>query len=415
MNIIIHRYNSICEPDFIEAFKSVGLQVIEDRAEMTDKSIPIKKRVEVLGEMILVNRPLFVFTINFFPYISMICEKLGVRYVCVSVDCPVMELFSTQIKNKCNRVFLFDYMQYLEVRDYNPECIFHMPLGVNVDRINETIGEPDWNQISELEKNKDSGSSGFYKYDISFVGSLYDEKNPFPAMYQKLSDRYKGMCDGFLAAQSMFAGLQIINQSVTDELVGEIKSCGEDFYPSDLSVTNLDRFVAVNDYFGSELTVRDRYDLLSIMAGSISDYGKINLFTRSNTDRLRKMAPWICTHGGVRSLDEMPTVFRQSKINLNPTMRAIEAGLPQRIWDVLGAGGFLLTNYQAELPEYLEIGRHVEAYETPAEACEKAAYYLTHDEERIEIARAGYEEAKTRNTVVNRVIEIISIISNESN
>lgn len=397
MKVLIHRYNSICEPDYIEAFKSLNIEVIEDTAEMTDKSIPIERKVETLAEEILTHQPMFVFSINFFPYISMVCEKLGAIYVCVSVDCPVPELFNEQIRNKCNRIFLFDYMQYMDIVDENPECIFHLPLGVNVDRINDTIGAPDWEMVSKE-----------YKYDVSFIGSLYNEKNPFPTMYEKLEDRYKGMCDALFAAQELMSGQELIEKAVTLELVEAIKNAAEDFYPSDASVRNIDSFVAVNSYLSTELTVRDRLMILGGI-GQISD--DLNVFTRSETRDLASISGGIKFHGGVKSLTEMPLVFRQSKINLNPTMRPIRSGLSQRVWDILGAGGFCLTNYQAELPEYMEIGTHIAAYETVDEACELVRYYLENAEERMEITKAGYELAKEKHTVMLRVVEMIRIIA----
>jgi len=416
MNILIHRYNSICEPDYIEAFRSLGIEVIEDSAEMTDKNLSLESKVATLGEQILTHHPMFVFSINFFPYISMVCEKLGAIYVCVSVDCPVVELFSTQIRNKCNRVFLFDYQQYLDIKDENPECIFYMPLGVNVSRIDATIGEPDWEgMLAQV------GNSFSYKYDVSFIGSLYNEKNPYPEMYQKLSERHKGMCDGLLAAQELMNGQELLERAITEEVVEGIRGADEKcFYSSELSVYNIDKFVAVNNYLSTELTVRDRLELLASVseylniinqeATALDERNILHVFTRSDTTTLKKLTTGIQYHGGVKSLTEMPEVFRRSKINLNPTMRSIRTGLPQRIWDVLGSGGFLLTNYQMEIPEWLEIGVHLEAYETVDEACEKIGYYLEHDEERIQIAKSGYECAKAKHTVLSRVVEMIKII-----
>ncbi len=124
MKIIIHRYGSICEPDIIEAFQACNITVIEDSAEIRQKSISPETRISVLGKLVLTHRPVFVFSINFFPYISEICERLGVLYVSLSVDCPVLELFSCSVKNRCNRIFLFDYMQYQKFYPENPEGIF---------------------------------------------------------------------------------------------------------------------------------------------------------------------------------------------------------------------------------------------------------------------------------------------------
>ena len=71
------------------------------------------------------------------------------------------------------------------------------------------------------------------------------------------------------------------------------------------------------------------------------------------------------------------------------TNRPIRSGLPQRIFDIMGAGGFLLTNYQPELTEYFEIGKEVAVYESQQDLLEKIAYYLEHEDERVEIAANG--------------------------
>lgn len=414
MNIIFHRYNSICEPDFLDAFKTIGIDVIEDADEIRDKNIPLEKKVETLGNMILTHKPVFVFSINFFPYISMVCEKLNVLYLCVSVDCPVVELYSNMIKNKCNRVFLFDYAQYEEIHALNPECVFHMPLGVNVDRLDKVIGAPDWDGAGRNKIASDSaiGKTGesYYKYDVSFIGSLYNEKNKYADIYPQLPDRYKGMCDGLLTAQELLNGQEILEKAVSAELIDAIKKADSAFYSSDKNCVNTDAFVTVNHYLSTELTVRDRLNLMYVLSEGLRDSAQVHLFTRSDLTDLKAANAPIIYHDGAESLKEMPEIFRRSKINLNPTMRSIKMGLPQRIWDVLGAGGFLLTNYQAEIPEYFEIGTHLEAYETIEEAYEKITYYLEHEDERLEIAMNGYELIKSKHKVVDRVVEMIKTI-----
>ena len=84
---------------------------------------------------------------------------------------------------------------------------------------------------------------------------------------------------------------------------------------------------------------------------------------------------------------EMPLVFHESRINLNITMRPIATGLSLRLFDVCGCGGFLLTNWQEELPELYEPGVEAEYFGSKEELLDKAGYYLEHDEERAEIAR----------------------------
>ena len=51
----------------------------------------------------------FVLTIWF---IAEVCNIFQIRYLCLTVDAPVLELFSNSIQLPWNRIFLFDRAQY---------------------------------------------------------------------------------------------------------------------------------------------------------------------------------------------------------------------------------------------------------------------------------------------------------------
>lgn len=90
--------------------------------------------------------------------------------------------------------------------------------------------------------------------------------------------------------------------------------------------------------------------------------------------------------------DELTELMFQSKIILNITNSnffCVETGLNLRIFEVLAAGGFLLTDHYEEISELFEIGKEIETYSSAKELKEKVAYYLSHEEERMEIAAAG--------------------------
>ena len=114
--------------------------------------------------------------------------------------------------------------------------------------------------------------------------------------------------------------------------------------------------------------------------------------------------------GSVDYWSEMPKVFRESKINLNLTIPNIKSGIPLRIWDVLGAKGFLLTNYQAEIPLYFKEGEDLVCFDGIEDLKEKTAYYLSHEKERRAIAENGYQKVKKHHTYVNRIEEILKIV-----
>ena len=115
--------------------------------------------------------------------------------------------------------------------------------------------------------------------------------------------------------------------------------------------------------------------------------------------------------GSVDYWSEMPKVFHESKINLNFTIPNIKSGIPLRIWDVLGAGGFLMTNYQAEIPLYFKEGEDLICFDGVEDLADKAGYYLEHEKERREIAHNGYEKVKQHHSYVNRIETILETIA----
>ena len=69
------------------------------------------------------------------------------------------------------------------------------------------------------------------------------------------------------------------------------------------------------------------------------------------------MLPHVKNRGIADSERVMPKIFKCSKINLNMTLRSIKSGIPQRAFDIMGCGGFLMSNYQPELQNISYPGR----------------------------------------------------------
>ena len=88
----------------------------------------------------------------------------------------------------------------------------------------------------------------------------------------------------------------------------------------------------------------------------------------------------------------MPGVFRYSKLNLCPTLKSIQSGIPLRALDIMGAGGTLFSNFQPELAEYFENEQDVIMYDSMEDAFAKADFYLNHNELREKIAVNGYKK-----------------------
>ncbi|MCM1111987.1 MAG: glycosyltransferase [Muribaculum sp.] len=388
MKILVYRYGSICEPDVISAFQKLGLTVLEENAEITDKQLSSADRVRLVERTLQEQHPLFVFSINFYPAIAEICHIYKTRYLCWTVDAPVPELFSDSIRRGTNCLFLFDRAQYQRFAPYNPEGIHYLPLASCTERFDRVIAE-----ISEEDRRR-------YRSEISFVGSLYNEKNPLNRL--SLPDYAKGYIHALTEASLKLYGYNPVEDALSEEVVSAIKEHADDFYALEHAVAPSDRYVAAHSYIGMQIAETERIRTLNALA----QYFTVDLYTRSDTSALRGVR----THGGVATLTEMPLIFRLSKINLNMTIKPIQTGLPLRIFDILGCGGFLMTNYQAELPEYFDIGVDLEAYSSLEELVDKCAYYLEHEDVRRQIARSGYEKVCTAHTYIHRMRDMIEAI-----
>lgn len=388
MRILFYRYNSICEPDMIEAMKSLGNEIVEIREEMENKNFTLQECVALVGKTLLESQFDMVFSVNFYPALSEVCQICKIRYVSWIVDCPVLELYSYAIRNEWNRIFIFDYALYLDFVKENPDCIFYLPLAVNVgnsDRARSLIGESERNN---------------YAGDITFIGSLYTEKSPFRKI-EGLPEYLKGYFNGIIEAQLKVYGYSFIEELLNDDMVESFKKQVPQFYQFPEKAIQDDKAVTAHSYLGMEVTARERLNLLSALSEEFS----LQIYTYSDTSSIPKA--W--NRGGAESKLQMPQIFALSKINLNITARPIRTGLPQRIWDVIGAGGFLLTNYQSELEDYFEIGKEIDVFGSEQELLEKTAYYLSHDKERVEMSKRAYEKVKTYHTYAQRMQQLLQM------
>jgi len=385
--ILIYRYNSICEPFITRALTALGVTVDEITAEMSNKDISAREQLALVHERLSAKHYDAVFSINFYPVISEVCRIHKMPYICLTVDCPVFELYSHSIKNPWNRIFLFDYAQYQEFSPKNPDCIFYMPLAADVTHYDSVI-----NTITKADDR--------FKSDISFVGSLYSEKSPYNKATH-LPPYLKGYLDAVSNAQLKVYGYNFLPEVLTQETVDEYKHF-EDFYTFPENSDKNEIAYLAHGILGYRVAELERKQLLNALA----EHFNVDLYTASDTSAL----PKVRNCGTAMTLTEMPKIFHLSKINLNFSIKPIQTGLPLRIFDIMGCGGFVLTNYQQEIPEYFEIGKDLETFGSEAELIGKVRYYLEHEDERAAIAMNGYKKVCEQHTWLHRVKDMLTVV-----
>lgn len=102
--------------------------------------------------------------------------------------------------------------------------------------------------------------------------------------------------------------------------------------------------------------------------------------------------------------------FCESKIVFNISIRD---DVNMRVFETLGTGSFLLTNYLPTLDDLFTDGQELVMYRTYDEMVQKASYYLKHDKAREKIARAGYKAAHARHTYAHRIKKIFEVMKLE--
>lgn len=366
MKIFYYTWFENSENDMMEALTRLGHTVVKCHIPLNNY-----EEDEVFTanlERIFLEQGCDIFlSFDFFPIIAKSAQRLRRRYISWIYDMPHSTLFSPAVQNEYASVFVFDKVQYEQLKSIKPSHLYHLPLPVNTVRLNKLLGEF-------------SGKAEYHR-DISFVGSLY-ERN----MYRQINylpDYLKGYIDGIVEAQQKIYGYNLVMDTLTDNVIEEIEKYVH---------MNLDASYLVGakqlyaDMINAEITHRERKDLISALA----EKNKFTLYTGSDVESISGIQA-----GGTVSYDiEMPRVFRTSRINLNITLRSIISGIPLRALDIMGAGGFLLSNYQTELAEYFVDGEEVVLFESKEDLLAKATYYIEHEEERQEIAYRGWKKVQ---------------------
>lgn len=381
MKILYLEWNSIGAKDLEEAFLLEGHQLIRFPIVMKetfkDPEFESKWRSVLRKES-----PDLVFSVDYFPIFSLLCGQEGIRYLSWVYDSPLRTLYSAAVVNPCNCICLFDRELCRQFQEAGIHTVHYLPMAANVKRLDDM----------------EDFSCQTFLYDVSFVGSLYlEEGNPFDQMASSLSKYAKGYLDGLTAAQMRVQGYDFI-----EEVLGPVMEEMAEAYPME----ELPSIVESREHFYGQFIVNRRITSVERRAllEEVSRYHTVDLFTK-----YRDFAPAnVRNQGPVDYYSEMPMVFKQSRINLNFSRRGLKSGIPLRAFDIMGSGGFLLSSFQADFLDHFVPGEDFIYYESKEDLVQKATYYLSHEEERREIARSGHDKVAAEHTYRHRVKEMLN-------
>lgn len=387
MRILVYKWKAYNYADVCEAFTNLGYEyaAFEQDLENYDED---KEFEEKLEKIIQTERCDLVFTVNYFALVTTVCAKLNIPYVVWTCDNPLISMYHKNVFHPCNYFFTFDKTNELEFKGMGVAHIWHLPLAANTKRLDYLL-----NHCEDLY---------LYENEIAFVGSLY-ERNSYDRLRPQLPEYLRGYFDAAVWAQQCVSGGNILEEMLTVNVLEQLQQYFK-LEKSKDSFSDLGLIFATT-VLGFKTAAEERRRALT----ELSKKYAVTIYSNSNTSDLLRVR-----YGG--SLDywsEMPKVFAATKINLNFTIPNIKSGLPLRIWDVLGSGGFLMTNFQAEIPYYLKNKEDLVCFESVEELTELCGYYLSHDEERRQIAENGYQKVCARHTFEQRVRQMMEIVTDD--
>lgn len=390
MNILIYHWDSYNQKDVENAIIACGHNI----TLLTNKAANIEEDPEftyIVTKKLKTGKYNILFSINFFPVLADACHNANVPYVCWNCDSPLLAMYNNAVFYETNFIFTFDRSNYEEFKNLGVNHIYHMPLAAS-------------------SFNVKPGNT--YKYDVSFIGSLY-EKNSFDNIASMLPDYLCGYFDGVLCAQMQVSGGNIIEKLLTPSICLQLEEI-TDYRQSKNSFADIRTLFSTTVLgFKAASIQRNLYlNRLSFYLNKNLFNNKryfLHLFTGSSTEGLAL----IKCHSSVNYHKDMPLIFAGSLINLNITIPNIKTGIPLRAWDIMGCGGFLLTDFRIELMDYFIPGEDIVIFESIEELEDKTGFYLSHESLRNKIAQNAYNKILAEHTCQKRIKTIFKIIEKE--
>lgn len=385
MKILFLNTPAFAKQDMIDAFTASGVQCVlfthNDYNERQSEAF-----AGAFSQFVEAEAFDFAFSFNYFPVLSNCCQKHSLKYVSYVYDSPLVALYSCTLINSCNYVFLFDKATYFTFLNAGITNVYYLPLAANTTRLQNMVCPSHLKPV--------------FTSETSFVGSIYNEEHNFFDRLDKISDYTRGYLEAIMNAQQKIYGQFFLEDALTPDILKDLQNALP--YSPLPDGAETDAYVYANYFLCRKITSRERLELLRLA----SEASHLKLFTHNPVAELPK-AEFI---GPIDWYDTMPYIFKHSDININITLKSIQSGIPLRCMDIMGSGGFLLTNFQSDLLDYFIPDEDFIFYNDNDDFTNKITYYLKHDNERRQIAANAFGKMQEQHTFIHRVQFILNTL-----
>lgn len=316
----------------------------------------------------------------------------GIKYIPIIWDAPYLKPYT--VIGRLDNIWysVFDKLDCQRMRDGGCPHVLYQPLAVNRDKL--------------LQWSSKERVAGKYISDIGFVANLY-EQNDYDRCLNKIpANMQEYFRSIFEEAAFKWDGVNRVYGKTGKEILEYIQLVSPTFKVHNTFEIEDVRYFEVA-YLIRKLANIERICVLNMLA----EEHEVFLYTNSEVDTA--MLPGVEIKPPVPAGEMSSYVFAGTKINLNISLKGIEGGTPQRIMDILGAGGFVLTSYCQETAELFEEDREIVMFRTPEELLQKVDYYLSHDKEREQIAQAGHKKVMECYTYEKKLKQLLEWVEGD--
>lgn len=390
MNILYLRNTRGYHIDVLEVLEKRGH--VTDVIEIPDEETSLLKQLaeDKNGNLLLrfgEGKYDFVFSLDYYPCISMLCENLKKCYVSWCLEPPFSNLYSSTIVNSVNTVFTADKWLAESFQQEGIQNIFYLPEGVNLDRCNRVK--------ESLVKDRE-------EIECSVIGDMKILSWQDLLQTEHLLDATLGYLEGMLASQNLVYGCDLFAGGLPDYLYKDLMNNSKLCLRAD-SVQSIQQFYAEQCFY-PRTTMVDRTIATKVLTKS----AKVNLYTDDTEFQF----------DGVKNCGKIPyeknlEVIGASLINVSISPRGLRDGLYGHSLQIMGMGGFLITDYKYALQQEFVPREDIVIYEDMRDLAEQVKYYLENSEERERMAQRAYEKVRSNHTLEQRIEVIEKVVGNE--
>ncbi|MBU0567445.1 glycosyltransferase [bacterium] len=372
MNILTFKMSKGIAPELFVEDSASALKELGHSVDFIDISGNKQLSVGQLREEIITKKPDFVFTVDHAGLIPELLTEARIPFASWFIDSPFYwaghEALRRSISSYC-LLFLWDRAYTKPLKEMGFKNVYYLPLATNPNVFKEIA-------LSKEEKER-------FGCRISFAG----------ASFSHALSLYEAYCRQKIRDPKIKVRLDEVIKELSQNPLLDIKNL-----TSGLSLE--EEFVKCLDFAGSSLYRKEAVEAVAGLG--------LNLYGDDGWKELFKGQSFF--KGPIENRTDLPKLYNGSLINLNITKSQLRTALNMRLFDIAACGGFILTDWREDLERLFKVGNEVAVYRNKGELREKAAYYLTHPQEREEMAKRAKKKVLERHTFKKRMEKMIKTV-----